>query len=1031
MTSRLLCKEFVSTLMWESPQSTEGLRLLYESSQAWFPLDFACFTQLNISLAKAGQASARQVKKTLHHLGTYTELLDNNRSTDLQTTQEKGVFILRRDKMPYQNSSFAIERNTRGKVLSPGALRRDMGDRGHVMRWQVKVNGWQLLMGEVQELLAQVAMGAGNVATDTLLKASMVMELVKEVMTSDPSSVGEFTEMFSLAYQLILRFGPLSPAPTELLSHCAQCLALAVPVLDVGHPLKQTGLLPFLTENIDDLGEVLTGDGVCPGLWGNVLVSSECPQGVYHVTLACLDLLTQLVQSYSKQGRLDEMMAPVLFVLREVFPGFHKWRYVDTQQRKDIGHKCLALFHKIFSFVHLPNPKPTVAPDKVTNKVRPSLQEACVFSLLFSEAGRTLLDIVTTGVDNIQTSLSQQCSLLEGQGMDLMELVEMSLSLLNRLLLLQPPGLGSSPVEQALSCGPQDRQLQHPVATLAQYVYHRHSPRLTCLATLLLKRLATLSPMSILACLGSDASPVRDMYLTRLAAASEDIKLKVGILELLSVCVESQPGLIEIFLHVQQPTDLSDSSKDLSLGRSSVLPTVLDLMKVDKQCTYLCPPELLTACLDLVHALWLGMRETPMTVLRGKDSFWPSVMASLKTDLPGTQSEDNEVATQALKLQTKLSSFALRIIAMELYATNSAKLNTNFKSALKDAFSGDRLMYWSKQVRSQVDQVGGRTPEPTQTVGDHPALNILLAWKNFLIVINKFKVQEVACSDKTCSDLLNDLLCGIQSQFSSIKQLTPVKVKLASISSALYFTLTKMWGKELLERQLTEFARTPRPFSCPAVAVKRLTQVLQDSLTDSSRLLPSVHIGLLGALTSILQHCGQKLDDLQNLIKSLLPVVCDIFLQSSWQLPILIAKSEVKDGTSGSEEVSQSAESLNSHIKVQVVCCCLMVETLHVTPDLVESLHVIMEKGIVSCLLTTMEAFFKAQQGVSYIYSSLLLLIKMADSQAGANMLSLSNLTSHLCLALTSCYTRGDAHQPRSLISQVSLYIISSFIIPC
>ena len=39
----------------------------------------------------------------------------------------------------------------------------------------------------------------------------------------------------------------------------------------------------------------------------------------------------------------------------------------------------------------------------------------------------------------------------------------------------------------------------------------------------------------------------------------QDLGLKTGILEFLSVCVDTQPGLIEVFLNVQtvQPTDPS------------------------------------------------------------------------------------------------------------------------------------------------------------------------------------------------------------------------------------------------------------------------------------------------------------------------------------------------------------------------------------------------------------------------------------------------------------------------------------------
>ena len=63
------------------------------------------------------------------------------------------------------------------------------------------------------------------------------------------------------------------------------------------------------------------------------------------------------------------------------------------------------------------------------------------------------------------------------------------------------------------------------------------------------------------------------------------------------------------------------------------------------------------------------------------------------------------------------------------------------------------------------------------------------------------------------------------------------------------------------------------------------------------------------------------------------------------------------------------------------------------------------ESGLVSCVLTTMEMFFRARTGATYIYSSLLLLIKMTETRTGAGMLCLSDLTSHLCLALTGCYS--------------------------
>ena len=86
----------------------------------------------------------------------------------------------------------------------------------------------------------------------------------------------------------------------------------------------------------------------------------------------------------------------------------------------------------------------------------------------------------------------------EGSGIDLIELIQLSLSVLNRLLLLRSPDLPLSPVEQVLSWQPAGRQSQHVVATIAQYIYHRHNPKLPTLATLLLKRLAVVSERLLL-----------------------------------------------------------------------------------------------------------------------------------------------------------------------------------------------------------------------------------------------------------------------------------------------------------------------------------------------------------------------------------------------------------------------------------------------------------------------------------------------------------------------------------------------------
>lgn len=74
--------------------------------------------------------------------------------------------------------------------------------------------------------------------------------------------------------------------------------------------------------------------------------------------------------------------------------------------------------------------------------------------------------------------------------------------------------------------------------------------------------------MSVYACLGNDAAAIRDAFLTRLQSKIEDMRIKVMILEFLTVAVETQPGLIELFLNLEVK-DGSDGSKvSPRLGRS-------------------------------------------------------------------------------------------------------------------------------------------------------------------------------------------------------------------------------------------------------------------------------------------------------------------------------------------------------------------------------------------------------------------------------------------------------------------------------
>ena len=75
---------------------------------------------------------------------------------------------------------------------------------------------------------------------------------------------------------------------------------------------------------------------VAPGHYGQLLNVWERPRGTYPVSMAMLDLLLGM----SKQdGNLstNEMLACVVYVMKEMLSSSHSWRYRQPTLRDEIG----------------------------------------------------------------------------------------------------------------------------------------------------------------------------------------------------------------------------------------------------------------------------------------------------------------------------------------------------------------------------------------------------------------------------------------------------------------------------------------------------------------------------------------------------------------------------------------------------------------------------------------------------------------------------------------------------------------------
>jgi len=91
------------------------------------------------------------------------------------------------------------------------------------------------------------------------------------------------------------------------------------------------------------------------------------------------------------QCRVRLVLPGVVFMLRDVFPNYMFWRYVDEGDREVIAVSCMQMIHQLLSL--------NFSKESSADSNRPVciLYRACLHSVLFLDAGAALLRIVGSG----------------------------------------------------------------------------------------------------------------------------------------------------------------------------------------------------------------------------------------------------------------------------------------------------------------------------------------------------------------------------------------------------------------------------------------------------------------------------------------------------------------------------------------------------------------------------------------------------------------------------------------------------------
>ncbi|PIO39656.1 hypothetical protein AB205_0080430 [Aquarana catesbeiana] len=424
-------------------------------------------------------------------------------------------------------------------------------------------------------------------------------------------------------------------------------------------------------------------EGMSAGGFGTLL-GIEQTLGEYNVTISFLRLITTLVKGQLGSTQSQGLVPCIMFVLREMLPNYHRWRYNSHGVRENLGYLMLNLIHAILN----------LCPDTDQRSSSPSLQTLCIYTLTNTEAGQAIINIMGIGVDTINQVMASQSgsSGTEGQGQMLMQTVKLAFSITNNV-----------------------------------------------------------APMSVYACLGSDAAAIRDAFLNRLECSIEDMQIKVMTLEFLTVAVETQPGLIELFLNLDVKNK-SDGTKEYSLGQWSCLQVVLDLIDLKKSDRFWCTPQLHRSAIAFLHALWQDRRDSAMSVLRTKPHFWENLTGPVFGTLvsPSDSSDLSVLETCA---------FIMRILCLEIYYVVRGSLDNSLKSILAKFSKEGRFTYWSNYVHSLVLRVAEMEGSCSSLTEYHMLLS---AWRILLIISTHFEDVMHLTDTKVRQQLFQDILDGAE-----------------------------------------------------------------------------------------------------------------------------------------------------------------------------------------------------------------------------------------------------------------------------
>ncbi|XP_014236684.1 nucleoporin NUP188 homolog [Trichogramma pretiosum] len=671
---------------WKEKEEGTGLWPIIKYSMLWFPYRFEPLTTIITGLSRASSFSAKKTLGLIENLPSIAlEINRNYLNSNMQCRPYDQCFI-------HQNT-FTIPSKCQFMKMHRDNGRADC----ELIVFKIKASFWDAFHHKIELLLHQASRGIANLVTENnvlLDQVQLGFGLLEALLSAEVDVSSGMVIPTELSFEVVHRFSyPVLPVNIYKVVAASfkvsSKLVLRYPE-DVLSRMR-SGVYPRFDDRYQQTTEFAQAVAFDGGLVASWLSSIETIQHAYPILDAYMDTLSDYLElRHSKEALYNIEIPGMIMLLQSVLPKLDSWYFRSELERVELWMKCVKCLHRSLDVVI-----------GKKDETRSELRKIVTYNLMHLEPRHALLKLVRTGEKTLRNRMLGETDWIAGKGFKVMKTVQLALSVVNRLLMYRK-NLGfnvdeRSPLESALYASPSLPNALLIVPTIVDYLYVWFSPALQAMAVRLLKKFAEGLSMSLLVCMGMDGTAIRETFASRLMSPTCGAEVKVAILELVTVCLDKQPGLTEAMFNIMHQAERRrifprPADEFLTEGCTRFLDLYLKRVQKEDDIIY---DRLYDSTMNLLRAMWHHRNEILVNFFRKRPEFWSKLFAPLLRKLvPGV----------------KGYSQLLDIITIELF--KSPSFEKDFTMNL-DILLDDKSNHWDNLVKYIFDSIP--PPPPNQT----------------------------------------------------------------------------------------------------------------------------------------------------------------------------------------------------------------------------------------------------------------------------------------------------------------------------